>query len=182
MLRVSDEELVRSLARGREEALEVLLARHEGRVRRLLARRLPRREDVEEAAQDVFLKIHRAAATFRESGRFLPWLRAIARNVAVDRLRRRPRIRTEPLLTDPLEGVEVHERGIRAEEVRAALARLPREYRAALVLRYLAGASYAEGARELGLSPRGFETRLARARVLLRRILAGREEPPHGLR
>jgi RNA polymerase sigma-70 factor (ECF subfamily) len=148
------------------------MARHSGRVRGFLARRLSRREDVEEATQDVFVKVHRGAGTYDPERDFSPWLFAIARNVVRDHLRR-ARPAPLPLPADPTAGLFVYESAPRAVEVRDAIRRLPDRYRRAVTLKYLAGLSYREAARELSLSEKGFETRLTRARILLRKLLLG---------
>jgi len=171
----TDEQLVHSVADGAENALRALVHRHEPRVRRYFANRLARIEDAEEASQDVFLKVARGARTFN-GGAFRPWLSAIARNVLRDRLRRRRDARVVPLVADPTTGLAVYEREIRAEEVRAALAAIPAAYRRALALKYLAGLTYREAAEQLGLSVKGFETRLLRAKALIRRELSRRGE------
>jgi len=170
MANFTDENLVRSVAAGDDEALSELMDRHRGRVLGFLVRRLPSIEDAEEAAQDVFLNIRRGAATFN-GGRFRPWCGAIARNVLRDRLRRRAPAETRPLTVDPVEAVEVWERIARADEIRAAMERIPAIYRAALAVRYVGGLGYREAAVELGLTRKGYETRLARAKVKLRRAL-----------
>ena len=177
----SDEELVLSVASGEEDALQALLSRHEDRVCRFLRGRLGSFEDAEEATQDVFLNVLRGARTFRGNGAFLPWLNAIARKVVTDRFRRRPKILPVPLVTDPTGGLEIYERRLLAEEVRAALATLAEPYRRALALKYLAGLSYRSAGRELGLSEKGFETRLLRAKQKLRAALARRGEGSDGL-
>jgi len=170
MATFTDENLVRSVAAGDDAALSELMDRHRGRVLGFLVRRLPSVEDAEEATQDVFLNIRRGAPTFN-GGPFRPWCGAIARNVLRDRLRRRPPAEASTLAVDPVEGVEVWERIARADEIRAAMARIPSIYRAALAVRYVGGLGYREAAEELGLSPKGYETRLARAKVMLRRAL-----------
>lgn len=170
MATLTDEDLVRALAGGRDGALRELMDRHRGRVFGYFLRRLQSVEDAEEAVQDVFLKIRRGAGTFN-GGRFRPWCGAIARNVLRDRLRRRPESKTASLTFDSVEGVEVWERIARADEIRAAMSRIPAIYRAALAVRYVGGLSYRAAAAELGLSPKGYETRLARAKVQIRRAL-----------
>lgn len=164
----TDEQLIRTLSSGEDSALSLLLERHEAPVRGWFARRLSRYEDAEEATQDVFVKIRRGAHTFNGTAAFLPWLRAITRNVLYDRLRKTAGPATVPLKTDPAEQLTLWRRDVAAEEVREALRRLPPEYRTALTLKYLARMSYGEAAAELGLSVRGFETRLKRAKVRLR--------------
>jgi len=180
-MQISDESLIHALAAGDDGALRTIMERHEGRVRGWLARRLPSYEDAEEAAQDVFLKVRRSAGTFNGTAAFRPWLGAIARNTLRDRLRRGRGEAVRPLVEEPLADLEVWEREHRAEEVRAALDSLPHRYRAALALHYFAGLGYREAAAELSLTPRGFETRLARARVRLRRALLARTEETDGL-
>jgi RNA polymerase sigma-70 factor (ECF subfamily) len=115
------------------------------------------------------------------TGAFRPWLGAIARNTLRDRLRRGPRDAPRPLVEDPLADLDVWEREHRAEEVRAAVDALPHRYRAALTLRYFAGLGYRDAAADLGLTPKGFETRLARARLRLRRALVKRTDGLDGL-
>ncbi len=165
-----DEELLGLVASGDEGALGALIDRHRRRVRAILMRGLKSREDAEEAAQDVFLRIGRSAGRFEAGRAFLPWLTTITKNVLRDRLRRlRPRVL--PLAEDLYEGLAVYDQGVVADEVREALGALPECYRAALVLRYFAELSYREAAQQIGLTEKGFETRLARAKVRLRRAL-----------
>ena len=174
---LTDEELIRSVAEGEEEALRELYGRHEGRVRGYLRQRLARIEDAEEAAQDVFLKIDRGAATFNGTASFGPWLMAVTRNVLRDHLRRlRPRRET----TLPDADLVAYQPSPPDDELRGLIRKLPRRYRAALTLKYFAGLSYREAAAELGITERGFETRLLRAKALLRGAIMRRRE--HGLR
>jgi RNA polymerase sigma-70 factor (ECF subfamily) len=177
----SDETLVHTLASGDDCALRLLMERHERRVRAFLARRLPSWEDAEEAAQDVFLRVRRGASSFNGNLAFGPWFVTIARNVLRDRLRRHRREHRLPMAPDPLEALTVWERPVDGGDVLAALADLPRIYRSALTLKYLADLSYREAADAAGISEKGFETRLARARVRLRQALRARQRGIHGL-
>jgi RNA polymerase sigma-70 factor (ECF subfamily) len=175
-----DEDLIRAVKAGRDEALPVLVERHGSRLAAWFARRLGSREDAEEATQDVFLRDDRGAATFREGAGFLPWFRAIARNVLTDRLRRAPRSKTVALSVDPPADLTLYRDPPAVAEVRDAIAALAQEDRAALTFKFLAGLSYREAAAELGLTERGFETRLRRAKERLREELLRRRS--HGLR
>lgn len=176
---MADEELARAAAAGREDAFMVLCRRYEARIRGFFARRLPSIEDAEEAVQDTFVKVRRGARTFNGARDFKPWLGAIARNVLRDRLRASPGIETVPLVSDDL---AVYRTPPGGEEIREAIGALPKPYRAALALKYVAGMSYREAAAELGISERGFETRLARAKEKLRGELARRGRGIDGLR
>jgi RNA polymerase sigma-70 factor (ECF subfamily) len=173
---LSDEELIRSVADGEGEALRELYERHEGRVRGYLRRRLARLEDAEEAAQDVFLKIDRGAVTFNGTRAFGPWLMAITRNVLRDRLRRIRKEREVPL---PDADLIAWSPPPRDGDLRELIRELPKHYRAALTLKYVVGLSYRQSAAELGITEKGFETRLLRAKALLRRAIERRRE--HGL-
>jgi RNA polymerase sigma-70 factor (ECF subfamily) len=176
-----DETLVHTLASGDDRALRQLMERHEARIRAFLARRLPTFEDAEEATQDVFLRLRRGAASFNGDLAFGPWFVAIARNVLRDRLRRHRRERRLPIAPDPVEGLSVWERPVDRSDVLEALGELPRIYRSALTLKYLADLSYRDAADAAGISEKGFETRLARARVRLRHALRARQRGIHGL-
>lgn len=169
MERTGDEELMRDMATGSEDALGAIVRRHETGLLGWFGRRLRSREDAEEAAQDVFVRVARGAGGFVTGRRFRPWFFAIARNVLRDRRRLAPPFPTVPLVAEPAAPAAT---AAGSSAVRAAIRRLPRPYRAALVLRYLAGMSYREAADELGITERGFETRLRRAKGLLRKELA----------
>ncbi len=169
---LSDEELIRSVAEGDGDAFRLLYERHQGRVRGYLARRLRTVEEAEEAEQDVFMKLDRGAGTFNGTAAFEPWLMAITRNVLRDRLRKRDR--REVAL--PAEKLEAYQPPPPDGELRDLIRALPVHYRAALTLKYFAGLSYREAAVELGITEKGFETRLHRAKALLRQAILRRRE------
>jgi RNA polymerase sigma-70 factor (ECF subfamily) len=101
---------------------------------------------------------------------------AIARNVLRDRLRKTRRTpEAAPIDADLLAWRAPPPEG----ELRELIRDLPRKYRAALTLKFFAGLSYREAAEELGITERGFETRLTRAKAMLRRaILSRRDHEP----
>jgi RNA polymerase sigma-70 factor (ECF subfamily) len=174
---LSDEELIRSVADGEGEALRQLYERHQGRVRGYLRKRLRTVEDAEEAAQDVFLKLDRGASTFNGTATFAPWLMAITRNVLRDRLRR---IRDRREVALPATGIEAYQPPPPDGDLRELIRGLPTRYRAALTLKFFAGLSYREAAAELDITEKGFETRLLRAKALLRQAITRRRD--HDLR
>jgi RNA polymerase sigma-70 factor (ECF subfamily) len=173
---VDEAPLVRQARAGDHDAFRVLYERYAPALLGLLASRLGDRDGAEDALQETFAKAYRALGVFDDARPFGPWIAAIAENVAIDHLRRRGRtarpaeIRDDALVT-PAEQVQVASRREGEEIVRAALAGLPPEARAVLLLRYQRGLTQRDAADALGVSLRTVQTRegeaLARLAVLL---------------
>jgi multidrug efflux system membrane fusion protein len=177
-----DQELLEHYVAGRDQAaFELLVCRH-GRTAFGVCRRvLGDVQDAEDAFQAAILVFARKAAGIRSGTSLACWLHKVAYRVALtlqaERARRRARERwligPEKIVSPPaaicsLERAEL--RQILDEEVN----RLPERFRAPIVLCLLEGRTIQEAAHELGL-PRGtVASRLARARRLLRKRLAGR--------
>ncbi len=181
----SDEVLLRALADGRGHAFDLLVARHGPGVRTYLGHLVRDRALAEDLTQEVFLKVFTRLET-REQGRsFVVWLLRIARNEALDHLRRRGM--HQRLVASVRAGVGrlarvVHRQPARPEEELAhgellvaldrALVELPESQRSAFLLREQDGLSYEEIAAVMDCSPKTVSTRLHRARRALREILA----------
>jgi len=88
-----DSELALALRGGDHDAFEELVRRHQGRVYAVAYRLTGNREDALDVTQDAFLKAYRKIGQWRPIGGFLPWLLRLARNQAIDHLRRRERRR-----------------------------------------------------------------------------------------
>lgn len=165
--------LVRRARDGEAAAFEGLLARHEQRVRRLARRLLGHREDAEDAAQEVFLRLHRHLDRIDPERPLAPWLHRVTVNVCRDAGRHRARRDALPL--DDAEPSALEARGLgpmrRAElaeqrrMVEAGLAALTEKERTAVVLRDLEGYSAVEVAAMLGVSAVTVRTYLYRARI-----------------
>jgi RNA polymerase sigma-70 factor, ECF subfamily len=151
---ISDGELITRVGSGDRTAFEALYRRYSRPVFGLALRRLGDRGRAEEAVQETFASVWRAAGSYRpERGPGAPWLYAVARNAIVDN----GRARREP----PVEGVEekadVDTPAERAESgwvswrVHAALADLPDSERVVLELAYWGERSQSEIAEFLGI-------------------------------
>lgn len=181
-----DQELVEAAQAGDAAALEALLRRHHDRVH-LLCRRLTGSDaDALDATQEALIAVVRGLPRFDGRSRFTTWLHRVATNACLDELRRRRR-RPRPGLPDDADddGHPHHEvadprgeEGLHAVAERLvldeALAGLPVEFRAAVVLRDVCDLDYAEIAEVLDVPPGTVRSRIARGRRLLARQL----DPP----
>ena len=151
-----------------------MIETHRGDVYNASLRILGNAADAEDVTQDTFVAALQRMSTYDPAQAIGPWLRAIARNRAIDLLRRRARA-PEPQMA-PSQSVEVLaiER-LEAERVRAALSRLPDRDRAMLVLRYWEDQPVEAVARALGMTDGAGRVALMRARRTLGALLAMEE-------
>jgi RNA polymerase sigma-70 factor (ECF subfamily) len=166
--------LLRLAKAGDAAAFEQILIRHERRVFLTALRMLGCVEDAQDAAQEVFLKLHKHLRRFDHARAFSPWLYRmtvnVCRNIAV---RRR---RDEGVALDSIELQAATASPDLDEErriVRLALRRLPEKERAALVLRDIEGLPTAEVARALGSSEATVRSQVSSARLKIKRFVDG---------
>ena len=137
---VDDRTLVDACRAGRRDAFDVIVQRHQRQVYQLCYRFVGNHEDASDLAQDVFIRAYRGLHSFKGNSAFSTWLYRVAVNVCLNRVASHaPRLAAFDLADRPDPRVERADtrllRGERAAEVRAAIARLPRKQRAALILR-----------------------------------------------
>jgi RNA polymerase sigma-70 factor, ECF subfamily len=177
----TDAELVERVRGGETRHFEELVARYQDQVYALALRFLRNPGDAEDVAQEAFLRAFRGLEGFKGEARFSTWLYRITWNLCADWLRRhrRPgRERGSDLeeAADLADGRADLEGGLVASEekraVRQAVDALEEKYRTVVVLQYYQKMSYEEIAAVLGLPLKTVETRLYRARRLLKQSLA----------
>ena len=171
------------LIAGHDVALNDLLERHAKPVFHFLCRMLGNEDDANDLAQETFVRVFKSRGSFRAEQRFSTWLFTIAANLARNHFRwrsRHPNIsldvenaETEQTLggTLPSNSPAPNEAAIaaeRAKAVRLAVGKLPEDLRAAIVLCELEERSIAEAATILESTPKAVESRLYRARQILR--------------
>ncbi|MFN0091011.1 MAG: RNA polymerase sigma factor [Acidimicrobiales bacterium] len=174
---------------GDGAALDLLLRRHYPRIFAVCRRLAGNEADALDAAQEALLRIARRLDRFDGRSSFSTWSYRVATNACLDELRRRQRRPTPGL--DHLEGgLEGAAAGLgRADppvdaevsgraDLTAALAELPLEFRAPVVLRDMLGFDYAEIAEALDLKPGTVRSRIARGRAQLARRLVGNQPAP----
>jgi RNA polymerase sigma factor (sigma-70 family) len=86
---VEDNSLIQQVLRGNQNAFQQLVERYQNYVFTLTFKILKSREEAEEAAQDVFLKVFRQLGSFEEKSKFSTWLYTIAYRTAIDYARRK---------------------------------------------------------------------------------------------
>jgi RNA polymerase sigma-70 factor (ECF subfamily) len=174
---------------GDRDALSELFRQFQPRVLGLCRYLLGSREDAEDAASEVFVRLQESMKTYDATLPFPKWLMSVASHHCVDRLRRR---RVEQRIFDPadekaLEAVAHRpsplQEALSAEErnaVRAAIEALPERSRLPLVLRYYNELTYDEIAEALNLSRANVATLIFRAKQELRTTLIRRERGGKG--
>lgn len=189
-----EENLIDRARRGDRRAFDDLVRAHLPRVWRVVWKILRHREDTEDVVQEVFLAAHQALGDFRGDSRFSTWLHRIAVNQALNhRSLSGERFRREARSLDLLNGDGVLDsssahgqtgtgrgstpmRDLEMKELERRLAeclkKLPPDWRAVIALRLSESLSYEEIARTVGTALGTVRSRLARARLALRRCVA----------
>lgn len=169
-----DASLVAAAQAGDRQALEQLLARHQPRLYAICRRLCGNEPDALDATQEALVAIVRGLGRFDGRARFSTWAYRVATNAALDELRRRGR---RPVPAEQGRDVPSSRPGpegaaVAHVDVDAALATLPVEFRAAVVLRDLCDLSYDEVAATLDIPPGTVRSRIARGRAALAALLS----------
>lgn len=176
-----DDALVAAAQAGDRRALDQLLRLHQPRLHALCRRMARNDADALDALQEALLAIVRGLHRFDGRAAFSTWSYRVATNACLDELRRRKR-RPDPGLPEVEHAVEggrpdVDDHVADRLDLDAALAALPDEFRAPVVLRDQLGLDYAEIAEVLDLPPGTVRSRIARGRAALARHLGNRDAP-----
>ena len=176
------------LIAGHDAAFNDLMERHATPVFHFLCRMVGNEDDANDLAQETFARVFRARASFRTSEKFSTWLFTIAANLARNHFRWRSRhpnvsLETESPETEqtlgstlPSDAPAPNEQALateRAAAIRAAVGKLPEDLREAIVLCEWEELSMAAAATVLETTPKAVESRLYRARQMLRERLKG---------
>lgn len=176
-----DSALVQRTLEGDRGAFGALVRRHQRLVFRIVGGFLRDRAEVEDVAQDVFVRAFLALPGFRPGAPFGPWVAQIATRASYDRLRRRRRAREvgwedlspaqQRAAEELAAGTPPEDRSAARDLAERALARLAPKDRQALILAEAQGFTPAEVAQALGCSSLAARVRLHRARRAMRRVV-----------
>ncbi len=180
-----DEELVRRVQRGDAAAFDLLVRKYQHRIAALIGRYVADWSEVQDVAQETFIRAYRAIGNFRGDAQFYTWLHRIAVNTAKNHLvahNRRP-----PTDDIDIDDAEQFDSGIRLRDsdtperelmrqqleqtVVRAVEALPEELRVAINLREVDGLSYEEIAERMGCPIGTVRSRIFRARDAIDREL-----------
>src|SRR6267143_4805760 len=182
-----EQHLLRRVQAGEKKLFYELVTPYQGRVYRAAFAVLRNEADAEDAAQEAILKALTHIKQFRAEARFSTWLIQITVNEALMRRRRDRTVVMEGLAEHPDEEGnytprdfadwrEIPSEALERKEVRqrlaGALATLDRKYREVFVMRDMEHLNIQETAEALGISVASVKTRLLRARLMLRDLLA----------
>ncbi len=174
-----DAELVARVQRGDKKAFDLLVLKYQRKIMRLLSRMVRDPHEVEDVAQEAFIKAYRALPQFRGDSAFYTWLYRIAINTARNWLAARGRQPSTPNALETEDGETFNQtdnltdnstpeslaasREI-AETVNAAMMALPEELRTAIVMREMEGMSYEDIAQSMNCPIGTVRSRIFRAR------------------
>lgn len=188
-LRDPDVRLMLEVRDDNAAAFEELMLRYQNRVLTVLENLVGRRDQAEDLAQEVFLRVFRARKRYVPGSKFSTWLFTIVNNVASNARRtlsRRKEVNLDTETSGP-QGKQsiaqlaqaasgqmptrVLDKAEARDMVLAALSSLNERQRMAVLLCKFEGMSYADIAEAMGMSPKAIKSLLSRARVNLREVL-----------
>lgn len=183
---MQDEQLIRAVAAGDMQAFKQLYELFKDRVYNTCLSHLQNIPEAEEATQDVFLEVHKAAATFKATAKVSTWIYRITVNKCIDRIRYRSRQKrfafvssifnndTGELVHDPAEfnhpGI-VYEQKENAKKLFAAIDQLVDNQKTAFILKQVEGLPQKDIADIMNMTEKAVESLIQRAKANLRKML-----------
>ncbi len=178
-----DRELVTAAQAGDRAAMEALLRRHYDRINALCRRITGSEADGADATQEALIAVVKGLPRFDGRAQFSTWAYRVATNVCLDELRRKRRRPvtsfgdSDQAAADPMDDVPLLDDRVGDRlDIDAALAKLPADFRAAVVLRDVCQLDYAEIGRVLGIPAGTVRSRIARGRAAVAAMLAESSE------
>lgn len=173
----SDETLIEQVKKGECEAFNPLVERYKLSLYRLMYRMVFNRDDAEDLVEEAFIKAYRSISRFEIGRSFYAWLARIAVNNAINYKKKTHNVKLEPiewvehsLTNGKNDPVEMTEEKLLKEKINIAMAKLPPEFRAILILRVEENLCYDEISSILKIPKGTVMSRLARARHKLKEL------------
>lgn len=185
----NEQELISEAKKNNADAFCELISPYTGQLLNYAFRMLKNHEDAEDALQEAYLKIYNSLNKFEGNSSFKTWIYRIVTNVCLDMLRKQKRNSTttlsitdedgehELLLPDDTYMPErIAQKNAALDALQKALSSLNDEHRAIITLRDIDGFSYEEIADAMNISLGTVKSRISRARIRLKELLAKDKE------
>ncbi len=174
---MEDNLLIERYLRGDEEGFAMLVAQHQNQVMNTVYSLIGKTRDADDIAQEVFIKVYKNLGSFNRKSKFSTWLYRITINTAYNHLKKEKKyIPSEDYLQKPEECKNTPWKTLENKErqtlIKQSIARLPFKFRRVIVLKEIEGLSYKDIAKTLGCRIGTVESRLFRARRMLKKILS----------
>lgn len=156
---ITDEELIKQIRAGDEEAADILVKRYYTDILRYCKRHIIDQNLAEDATQETFYRVFRSLMRYQDKERFRAWLYMIARNICIDENRKQKN--TIPLESEDIgeESNEIHQIE-NSDEIEQLLSVLPEEQREAILLYFEDELTYKEIGKILGIPARTVQSRV----------------------
>ena len=156
---ITDEELIRQIRAGDEEAADILVKRYYTDILRYCKRNIVDQNLAEDATQETFYRVFRSLMRYQDKERFRAWLYMIARNICIDENRKQKN--TIPLELEDIgeESNDIHQIE-NSDEIEQLLSVLPEEQREAILLYFEDELTYKEIGKILGIPARTVQSRV----------------------
>lgn len=172
---MNDNEIIDMLRTDADAGFREIVAQRQHMVYSMARSFLHDSTEAEDTAQEVFLKIFRGIGSFRAEAKLSTWIYRITVTTCMNAARKKKRSRSVPMDDAHLPAAAPHEIDETRSAVRAAIAKLPEQFRAVVLLKDMEDKSYKEIAAILRLPIGTVESRLHRARMLIRESLGAED-------
>ena len=173
---MEDDLLIERFLSGDEEGFEMLVKKYQNHVINIVYLLIGETQDADDIAQEVFIKVYKNLGSFNKKAKFSTWLYRIAVNTTYNHLKKEERYVPSGYRKDSdvfkKTSLTNLERKELQELIRKSIERLPFKYRTVIVLKEIEGLSYKDIAKSLCCRIGTVESRLFRARSMLKKILS----------
>tara|TARA_B100001559_G_scaffold103230_2_gene86786 strand:+ start:7721 stop:8290 length:570 start_codon:yes stop_codon:yes gene_type:complete len=172
----TESELIEAAQNGDSFALDKLLRSHYDMIFSICRKLTGNENDANDAVQESLISIARGLPSFRRTSKLSTWIYRITTNAALDELRKQKR---RPIPVDEVDYLpnettfQLEDAVVSSLDIKAALDRLPEEFRTPIVLREQTGMNYSEISSILNIPTGTVKSRIARARSKLKDDLLG---------
>ena len=181
---MSDEELVEKIKKGDIDAYEEIIKKYENKVCGIIYHMIKNQNDVEDLAQEVFIKVYKNLSKFKGDSSLYTWIYKITVNLCLDEVKKRKNIiyldeklevedgeLERELPSSDKTQVELYEEKEKKEKLHKCIGKLPEKQRVMIVLRDIKGFSYEEISEITSVKLGTVKSQINRARLKLKELL-----------